>query len=83
MSKYAGDPDVTAHADGTDYTVHTAGGDVHVLKTGALGYGLYAGPNLDMVAAPSGPGGFAWQMGDDPDTAIEAARGVQWGGGDG
>lgn len=79
MGKYDNDPDVTVHhpdaPDGPSYTVHTEGGDVHVLQ--ALGWGLYHGPNLDMVAAPSGPGGFAWQI-TDADSAIEAARSVTW-----
>lgn len=84
MSKYANDPDVTVHhpdsPDGPSYTVHTRGGDVQVLKS--LGWGLYHGPNLDMIQAEGGPGGHAWQI-NSADTAIEAARSVEWPGGGG
>jgi hypothetical protein len=50
----------TVHHDGTDY---------RILHNGPLGWGIYTGPNLDMV--PAEGGGFA--IGFDSASDAEAA----------
>jgi hypothetical protein len=54
MSRYLDDPRVTARPSG-GYTVTAGGQTVHVLDTGTMGWGAYAGPNLDLIVGPSGP----------------------------
>ncbi|MBB5872004.1 hypothetical protein F4553_005383 [Allocatelliglobosispora scoriae] len=53
MSRYAEDPRVTAHANG--FTVQVGDHFVHVLDSGALGWGAYTGPNLDLIVTAAGP----------------------------
>jgi hypothetical protein len=47
------DPRVTAFGDG--YEVTTRRGVYRVLNAGVMGWGVYQGPNLDMVFDQGGP----------------------------
>lgn len=48
------DSRVTAR-NGGGYDVTTKSGNYHVLDAGVMGWGVYTGPNLDMVFTNDGP----------------------------
>jgi hypothetical protein len=54
VSRYLSDPRVTTRPSG-GYTVTAGGHTVHVLNTGAMGWGAYTGPNLELIVTGSGP----------------------------
>lgn len=62
MSRY--DQDRRVHPAGRGYTVTAGGTRYRVLPSQTLGWGIYTGPNLDLLPAP---GGFAigYQTADD------------------
>lgn len=50
------DPRVTRFGDSGGYEVTTDGGDMfRVLPNEAMGWGIYYGPNLDLLITQSGP----------------------------
>ncbi len=66
MSSYDDHPAVSG--DGNGFTVQRDGADYRVLPNEAMGWGIYTGPNLDLVFGDNGPAiGFG-----DADTAIGA-----------
>lgn len=52
MSRYRNDPRVTR--TGTGFTVTTGDTDYRILPNDTLGWGIYTGPNLDLVIFDSG-----------------------------